>query len=284
MTIKLGEKIGEGGCSEVFEINNNQIIKLAKTNTGSEAVRREFYNSCAAYGCGLPVPQPFEFVEMDGRPGIIFERIKGETILERFFKQIVLNKTNEIDETDIRLTAQHLSNVHKNNCVGHELLSQRSVIKSNIMSVNYLSPHEKEAVISLVDILPSPKQYLCHGDPNPGNFIIKKDGNAVLIDWMNATIGNPEADIAEYIIMIRYAVLPPGSPVNIINLFDSIRENIISIFMDEYRKLTGITYDDVSPWITPIAARKLSADAISELEKKKLVQEIRRTLKVNKYE
>ncbi|XEC97325.1 hypothetical protein AB6A23_12670 [Paenibacillus tarimensis] len=52
--------------------------------------------------------------------------------------------------------------------------------------------------------------------------------------------------------------------------------------MDEYEKLTGITNDDVAPWITPIAARKLAADAISKEEKDKLVQEIRRTLKEKK--
>ncbi|MBD7968584.1 hypothetical protein H9647_10945 [Paenibacillus sp. Sa2BVA9] len=41
----------------------------------------------------------------------------------------------------------------------------------------------------------------------------------------------------------------------------------IRIFMDEYERLAGIGYADVESWIDPIAARKLSADGISEDEK-----------------
>lgn len=48
--------------------------------------------------------------------------------------------------------------------------------------------------------------------------------------------------------------------------------------MDEYTKLSGITYDEVYPWISPVAARKLSADAISEAEKRLLVHVIRHYL------
>lgn len=275
MTITLGNKIGEGGCSEVFEIGDNQIIKLVKENTSIEAAKREYLNNFIAWECGLPVPQPFDLIEVDGRPGIIVERILGETIMERIIKQAIYN--DEIIRDDIRLTAQQLYNVHKTLIAGHDLPKQKNVIKSNILSVNYLTAHEKESVISLIDSLPT-SQRMCHGDPNPGNIIIQNDGNAVLIDWSNATVGNPEADIAEYVLMVRYAILPAHFREDIRHEFEFIREKLINIFMDEYTKLSGITYDDVVPWLTPIAARKLSADAVSDLEKEKLLEEIRRTL------
>lgn len=75
----------------------------------------------------------------------------------------------------------------------------------------YLSQAEKAAVIAQLDQLPM-KQQLCHGDPNPGNILLR-DHDAVIIDWNNASTGNPEADLAEYIIMIRYAILPPHLPM-----------------------------------------------------------------------
>jgi hypothetical protein len=40
-----------------------------------------------------------------------------------------------------------------------------------------------------------------------------------------------------------------------------------------------LSYEEIDPWITPIAARKLIADAISEEEKMLLVKEIRSRLK-----
>ncbi|MBB3155086.1 hypothetical protein FHS16_005193 [Paenibacillus endophyticus] len=54
--------------------------------------------------------------------------------------------------------------------------------------------------------------------------------------------------------------------------------NRIRLFMEEYEKLSGIGYAHIEPWIALIAARKLSADGISESEKKLLVNEIKRSL------
>jgi thiamine kinase-like enzyme len=87
------------------------------------------------------------------------------------------------------------------------LPSQRESLKYSIRAKDYLTAAEKEAVITILEGLPI-KQQLCHGDPNPGNIILR-DGKAVIIDWMDASIGNPEADLAEYIVMIKYAVIPP---------------------------------------------------------------------------
>ncbi|AJS58872.1 phosphotransferase family protein [Paenibacillus sp. IHBB 10380] len=283
MGIKLGLKIGEGGCSEVFELeDSSKLIKLAKANTDYDAMSREYQNNVIAWEKGLSVARPYELLEIDGRPGIVFERIHGETLMERFLTQALnqMTSTSDINGEDIRLTARILSEIH-NVSDARLSSSQRENITYSIHSVGYLTLLEKESIISILESLPS-KQVLCHGDPNPGNFMKSSDGKAVAIDWMNASIGNPEADLAEYIIMIRYAILPSHFPSRVTEFFDSIRESIINIFMDEYTELTGISYNEVYPWFIPVAARKLSADAISEDEKNLLIQEIRRNLTAEK--
>jgi thiamine kinase-like enzyme len=282
LIVKIGEKIGEGGCSEVFELDNvNKIIKLAKSNTDIEAIRREYNNSRIAWESGLSVPEAFELVDINGRPGIVFERIYGETLMERFVKHVLKRPSSEEDLTeleehnDIRITARILSEIHNKSNLN--MPSQREGIKHSIRGVDYLSPTEKEAVLAILDSLLI-KQQLCHGDPNPGNILIR-DEKAVIIDWMNASLGNPEGDLAEYIIMIRYAILPSHLPNEVVSYFNSIRESIIKVFIDEYTRLSDITYDEIDAWITPIAARKLSDDGISEDEKILLVNEIRKRLK-----
>ncbi|WP_138754550.1 aminoglycoside phosphotransferase family protein [Paenibacillus sinopodophylli] len=281
MNAMIGEKIGEGGCSEVFEWGTaSKIIKLARANTDMDAMRREYHNNHMAWDNGLPVPQPFEFVEIDGRPGIVFERIIGDTLMKRFVKHALeraVSKEVHIEEdsqNDIRMTARILNEIHSKSNVN--VPSQRETIKNAIGWVNYLSPEEKETIFKLIDSLPM-KQQLCHGDPNLGNIMIK-DGHAIMIDWMNATIGNPEADLAEYIIMIRYAILPSYLPDEAVAYIDSIRETIIKVFVEEYTRLTGVTYEEIDAWIAPVAARKLSADGISEAEKSILINEIRARL------
>lgn len=279
--MKLGKKIGEGSNSEVFEWENDEkVIKLAKPNTNRIALQREYRNNLIVWEMGLPVPQPFEIMELNHRPGIVFERIYGESLKERLFKNLIEHINNEQlnYENDIRYTARLLSEVNQ---LSHEdVPPQRDFLKKQILSVDYLGMDEKKAVINILDRLPTNNK-ICHGDPNPNN-IIMSNGNLIMIDWNDATSGNPETDLAEYIIMIKYAVLPSDTPQNIVSLFNSIRERIIEVFMDEYALLTGVTYQEVDPWIVPIAARKLSADGISDEEKRLLVNEIRSRLEMNK--
>ena len=86
--MKVGRKIGEGANSEVFEWgNNNKVIKLAKPNTNKGDLQREYKNNLTVWEMGLSVPQPFEIVEFDHRPGIVFERIYGETLNRTLFQK-----------------------------------------------------------------------------------------------------------------------------------------------------------------------------------------------------
>lgn len=282
MSLQLGSKISEGACSEVFEWEgSSKLIKIAKENTDYKAMAREYRNNLLAWENGLSVARPYELIEFDDRAGIVYERIYGQTIMERFLRRAITKSVpgTDIDEKDIRITAALLYQIHNSN---FEMpYSQMENMEYSIQAADYLSVAEKEAIISILRTLPK-KMLPCHGDPNPNNILVKEDGNAVFIDWMNASMGNPEADLAEYILIMRYAVLPPEYPPVIWQLFDSIRETIINIFMDEYNKLSGITYDEVAPWIIPVAARKLSVDGIGKEEKILLVQEIRRNLNILK--
>jgi len=79
----IGRKIGEGSCSEIFEWeSDNKIIKLAKSNTTFKAIQIEYEKTLAVWEMKLPVPQPFEIVEVNNRSGIVLERIYGETLKE----------------------------------------------------------------------------------------------------------------------------------------------------------------------------------------------------------
>ncbi|MFC9710882.1 phosphotransferase family protein [Paenibacillus sp. NPDC056933] len=279
----LGNKIGEGGCAEVFEWEDgSKIIKLAKPNTIPAAIQAELHHCRIAWACGLPVPRPYDLVNVEGRSGVVFERIYGEPIIKRFVDRAVeqsrLQQPIDImdDYVNAEITAQLFHQIHSHSVAN--MPSQRENIRNDIHRAQYLTEAEKAAVIAELDRLPI-KQQLCHGDPNPGNILLRDD-DAVIIDWNNASTGNPEADLAEYVIMIRYAILPPHLPNEASVALDATRETSIRLFMEKYEKLSGISYADIEPWIAPVAARKLVADGISEEEKILLINEIRRRLHI----
>ncbi len=278
--MKIGKKLGEGAGSEVFEWEDeNKIIKLAKPNTSIVALQREFENCRIAWECGLPVPKPFELITIGERSGIVFERIYGKSLLSRLVDGN-MNRPNGQQHSDdffqARLTARLLYQVHSHSA--SNLQNQRENIKYAISRTTYLTEDEKTTLIADLNQLPM-KQFLCHGDPNPGNILLR-ERDAIIIDWNDASIGNPEADLAEYVLLLRFAAIPsflnPSPTMR--SVLDSKREESIRIFLEEYAKLSGITYTDIEPWLAPLAARKLAADAFSEAEKASLVTEIRRRI------
>jgi len=277
----LGTKLAEGGCAEVFAWldGDNKVVKLAKANTNLHALKAELRHSGIAWQLGLPVPRPYGLVQALDRDGIVFERATGETILQGFVRLAQTGVDGRPAEASAdclkaRTTARLLYRIHSQ--TSDELPVQRGSIERDIRRAITLADAEKDAVVALLNALPL-RQQLCHGDPNPGNILCDGD-DAVVIDWNNATVGNPEADLAEYILMLRYAVLPSSMPAAAISLFDAVRESSIQQFVDEYRSLSGIGAAEVEPWMAPIAARKLAADAISDTEKGLLAAEIRRRL------
>ncbi|WP_019911949.1 phosphotransferase family protein [Paenibacillus sp. HW567] len=279
MNTILGKKIGEGGCSEIHEWEDaKKIIKLGKSNTGMDALHNELTKTQLAWDHGLPVPRPYGLTEVDGRPGLISERIYGESLMERFMRLFMQpsegREWGAEDDENIRIAARILSGIHSQSIPS--MPPQKEMLIWGIRAANYLTSSEKEQIVQMLDGLPA-KYQLCHGDPNPGNILVR-EGEPVLIDWMNASTGNPEADLAEYIIMMRYAILPSGLPRDVPDFFDSIREHIIAVFCEEYERLTGLAYREVEPWLVPTAARKLSADGIGEEEKERLLKVIREGL------
>jgi hypothetical protein len=111
----LGKCVGMGSSCEVYEWGDDKVIKLFHANTPAESVQLENLNSSAAWKSGLPVARPFEQVIWEGRPGIIFEKIDGETIVNRLFKRLYTFRKFDFDETDseLRIFARVLNDIHK---------------------------------------------------------------------------------------------------------------------------------------------------------------------------
>ncbi|MFC2013409.1 phosphotransferase family protein [Chloroflexota bacterium] len=67
----------------------------------------------------------------------------------------------------------------------------------------------KEVVLEALEQLPDGSA-VCHGDFHPRNIIISSRG-PVIIDWANATQGNPLADVAWILLASQTAAWQPGT-------------------------------------------------------------------------
>src|ERR1700694_5086399 len=76
----LGEKIGEGAFSEAYAWAPGQVVKLFKAGVSRQFGRHEVRIIRAVLAAGLPVPEVFGEVTLDGRFGIVMERLDGPTL------------------------------------------------------------------------------------------------------------------------------------------------------------------------------------------------------------
>ena len=76
----LGEKIGEGAFAEIHAWAPGQVVKLFKAGVSHLLGRHEVRMIRAVRAAGLPVPEVFGEVTLDGRFGIVLQRLDGPTL------------------------------------------------------------------------------------------------------------------------------------------------------------------------------------------------------------
>ena len=76
----LGEKIGEGAFSEAYAWAPGQVVKLFKAGVSHLLGRHEVRMIRAVRAAGVPVPEVFGEVTLDGRFGIVLQRLDGPTL------------------------------------------------------------------------------------------------------------------------------------------------------------------------------------------------------------
>jgi hypothetical protein len=157
---------------------------------------------------------------------------------------------------------------------------QKDAMTWNIRKTEFLSEEKKQEVLELLQGLPNGDN-LCHGDFHPGNIILNKE-KAVVLDWMTAVSGNPAADVARTVMLIKDAGLPSRTPKLFLVFIQWSRKYLAAVYLKSYLKLSGITKDEVFAWRIPVAAARL-IESIPGEEIKFLLNIINNTnWKVNK--
>ena len=88
---------------------------------------------------------------------------------------------------------------------------------------------------------------LCHGDFHPEN-IMGEPATAVVIDWLDATRGDPAADVCRsYLLMHRHA------------------PDIATAYVDRYCRDARITRRRVLRWLPFVAAARLAENVPDEV-------------------
>ena len=244
--------IARGRTAEIFAWKDNQVLKLFLDWCPAHWAEHEARVTQAVHEAGLPAPAVEGIVDVDGRPGIIFERVEGHSMLAELtakpWKLVQFART--LAELQ---TALH-------SCKVPELPSLRRRLEEKIRAVALLPTKTKEAVLEVLAELPGGSA-VCHGDLHPDQIIMSSRG-PIIIDWPDASQGNPLADVARTSMLFRLAEVPSFYARRW--LINSVRALFHSIYLRRYLRLRPGSREEIAAWLLPVAAARLSEDIPEE--------------------
>lgn len=187
MTIENKELILTRANKSVYRVGN-EIIKEYVPGHPKSAVLKEALNHALAEETGLPVPQLLGVTNVDGGWSLVIEAIEGKTMAQ------VMEENPDQLEACMQQFVDIQSMIHTYSCkqmgrLQDKLNAQISSLREDLDATTRYELH-----VRLENMKPHTK--ITHGDFNPTNVIIGKDGKVYVIDWAHAALGNASADAA----------------------------------------------------------------------------------------
>lgn len=253
--ISLDSPLARGRTADVFEWEDGQVLKLFHNWFPLENIEYERRISRAVIVGGVRAPDVIgEIVQVEERNGLIYERIDGLSMLEVAPRQPW--KVNVFARRFASLHAQ----MHEHTFTT-DIPTQRSKLEYRIQHLEALTSPLRAKLLERLASLPDGNR-ICHGDFHPANVLSTASGDTV-IDWIDASRGNPLADVARTSVIFLGAV--EGSPM--FNPFLRMYVRIFhSTYLKEYFRLRPGGEREYRLWLPVVAAARLS-EGIQELEK-----------------
>jgi aminoglycoside phosphotransferase (APT) family kinase protein len=251
--INLGKPIARGRTADVYTWQEGQVLKLFHDWFTLENVQYEQRIGSAIHAAGLPVPAAGDILQINGSNGLVYERVHGLPMWEilskkpwRLFSLAYLTATLHAEMHSVKIQA--------------DLPSQTQQLEYKIQQANALPSLLQEAVLKSLVELP-PGDSLCHGDFHPLNILVSASG-PVIIDWIDASFGNPLADLARSTILILGAASSAQIPRSVDRF---IVRRFHSTYLRHYFQLRPGGEKEYRLWLPVVAAARLSEN-IQEVE------------------
>lgn len=251
------KKLADGNTAEIFEWDDTRILKLWRSHYPPSDVHVEARISRVIATSTLPVPRMYEVVEHDNRRGILYEWVRGISLLDWIFE----------DLSRFEAGARWLGRLHAmihNHAPLSDLPRQRERLIRQITYVDEVSDSERATMLSRLEDLPN-GEVICHGDFHPDNVLVEGD-KTTIIDWMDATCGSAIADVTRTILLVDGG----NQPAEIIAMFKSS-------YLDEYAKHHPLETNLIARWYPILALARLS-ESLPQSETDRLIQIVRDSL------
>jgi aminoglycoside phosphotransferase (APT) family kinase protein len=260
--MEIGAPLAVGRTAEVFAWDDGRVLKLFRPGWGKDIATHEAEVARAIYESGAPAPRVDELAEVDGRAGVVYERIAGPSLLG-----VLSARLSRLPWVARTLAEAHAA-IHLRTMAG--LPRMRETLARRIQAAPSLPPALQRAALRALATLPD-ADVLCHGDYHLDNVLLSARG-PLIIDWENAALGDPLADVARTLMVIRAGFVYTGSATErAVKRAGGSMLN--SLYLRRYRQLRPFDRARLAAWELPVTAARLAAEI--EPEEAYLVERVR---------
>ncbi len=234
----LGCTLGSGKEAEVFEFGSD-VLKLYRTTAPKRSAFREAATLALVEAFGLPAPQVRGVQEIEGRWGIVMTRAEGRSFAEAMRRQ------PDLAAQYLKRMALLQRRVHSHQAT--QLGSLKLRLEANIGQATALGEMQRNALLSRLAGMPDGDR-LCHGDFHPLN-LLGPPGHETLVDWLDATRGDPAADVCRSYVLMRRMV-----------------PQIAAAYVAAYVAISDESPERISSWLPFVAAARLAEGVPEEAD------------------
>ena len=238
MKLETGKLIKKRSYKEVYECEEG-IVKVFEPTHPKSAIFNEALNTVRVEEAGLDIPKLKEVTQIDGKWALVIEYKEGKTLEEMMEADPDHIERYMSDFVDLQLE------IHSKKSPALNKLKDKLTIQIN--GLKDLDATQRYELLTRLESMPKHTK-LCHGDFNPSNVIVGKDGKMTVVDWAHSTQGNASADAA-----MTYL------------LFALKDQKKADLYMNIFCKKSDTARQYVEQWLPIVAASQLEKN--NELEK-----------------
>lgn len=253
-----GKPFTHGRSAELYDLGDGRVLKLYFPEFPESDVDLEYSNTRIAFALGCTPMECYAKAECEGRFGVILKKVGGISMTKMPEKNpLILFKAG-------RLIAEQHTKVQSRHSDDLPDLREKAAANLDTPQLAFLDDARREKLRAYILALPAGNSIL-HYDFHTENILM--DGKeCIVIDWMTAVKGVPEAEVAMMDFLHHHAELFPGSSKAQLAFYTAVRTFIYNSFLKNYIKLTGMRPDAPKPWYVVALVMRRAWDIASEKE------------------
>ena len=231
--MKLEEKniIVKRPYKTVYRCDDSIVKVFAETHPKSDVFNEALITS-QIEATGLDIPKVKGVTQIDGKWAIEIEYKDGKTLEEMMNSDKKNIEKYMEDFVDLQIQVQSKT--------FPLLKGMKDKLARQINSLKEVDATTRYELLTRLESMPKHNK-VGHGDFNPSNVIVGKNGKMTVVDWAHATRGNASADAA-----MTYL------------LFALKDQTVADLYLDMFCKKSDTAKQYVQQWLPIVAAAQLS--------------------------